>query len=117
MKKLALFAAALALGLGAPAAAQAPALTVIHVGGVLSDDMTPVFYAVKAGLFRREGLDVQIIGATSGTAMAAAVLSGTYEFGKSSLLAAVNAHIRGLPLTVIAAGAVYDSKAPFAQLC
>ena len=110
--------AALALSLGTmPAAAQQPALTVIHVGGVLSDDMTPVFFAQKAGLFRREGLDVQIVGASSGTAMAAAVLSGTYEFGKSSLLAAVNAHIRNLPLTVIAAGAVYDSKAPFAQLC
>ncbi len=49
--------------------------------------------------------------------MAAAVLSGTYEFGKSSLLAAVNAHIHNLPLTVIAAGAVYDSKTPFAELC
>jgi ABC-type nitrate/sulfonate/bicarbonate transport system substrate-binding protein len=110
--------AALALSLGTmPAAAQQPALTVIHVGGVLSDDMTPVFFAQKAGLFRREGLDAQIVGASSGTAMAAAVLSGTYEFGKSSLLAAVNAHIRNLPLTVIAAGAVYDSKAPFAQLC
>jgi NitT/TauT family transport system substrate-binding protein len=115
--RFALLAAALALSaVAAPAGAQ-PAPIVIHVGGVLSDDMTPVFYAVKTGLFRREGLDVQIVGATSGTAMAAAVLSGTYEFGKSSLLAAVNAHIRNLPLTVIAAGAVYDSKAPFAQLC
>jgi NitT/TauT family transport system substrate-binding protein len=117
VRRFALLAGALALGLvAAPAAAQ-PALTVIHVGGVLSDDMTPVFYAQKAGLFRREGLDVQIVGASSGTAMAAAVLSGTYEFGKSSLLAAVNAHLRNLPLTVIAAGAVYDSKTPFAQLC
>jgi NitT/TauT family transport system substrate-binding protein len=110
--------AALALGvLAGPACAQQPALTVVHVGGVLSDDMTPVFYAEKAGLFKREGLDVQIVGSSSGTAMAAAVLSGTYEFGKSSLLAAINAHLRSLPLEVIAAGAVYDSKAPFAELC
>jgi NitT/TauT family transport system substrate-binding protein len=112
-----LIAAALALGFAAAPAGAQPALTVIHVGGVLSDDMTPVFYAQQAGLFRREGLDVQIVGASSGTAMAAAVLSGTYEFGKSSLLAAVNAHIRNLPLTVIAAGATYDSKTPFAVLC
>ena len=117
VRRLALLTAAFALSLvAAPAGAQ-PALTVIHVGGVVSDDMTPVFYAQKAGLFRREGLDVQIVGASSGTAMAAAVLSGTYEFGKSSLLAAVNAHIRNLPLTVIAAGAVYDSRTPFAELC
>ena len=116
--KLALLALALAFGpLAAPAGAQAPALTVIHGGGVLSDDMTPIFYAQKAGLFRREGLDVQVVGASSGTAMAAAVMSGTYEFGKSSLLAAVNAHIHNAPLTVIAAGAVYDSKTPFAEIC
>lgn len=118
MKKVAFIALALAFGpLSAPAGAQAPALITIHVGGVLSDDMTPVFYALKAGLFRREGLDVQVVGASSGTAMAAAVMSGTYEFGKSSLLAAVNAHIHNAPLTVIAAGAVYDSKTPFAELC
>jgi NitT/TauT family transport system substrate-binding protein len=111
-------AGALALSLaGAPAIAQQPPLTTIHVGGVLSDDLTPLFYAQKAGLFRREGLDVQIIGSNSGTAMAAAVISGSYEFGKSSLLAAVNAHLRGLPLEVIASGAVYDSKTPFAGLC
>ena len=110
-------AAALALALlAAPAGAQS-SLTTIHVGGVFSDDMTPVFYAVKAGLFRREGLDVQLVPSNSGTAMAAAVLAGTYEIGKSSLLASVNAHLRGIPLDVIASGAVYDSKSPFAGLC
>ena len=110
-------AAALALILlAAPAGAQT-ALTTIHVGGVFSDDMTPVFYAVKAGLFRREGLDVVLVPSNSGTAMAAAVLAGTYEIGKSSLLASVNAHLRGIPLDVIASGAVYDSKTPFAALC
>jgi NitT/TauT family transport system substrate-binding protein len=123
LRRLALTLAGAALSVSAlPAGAQQsaaplPALTTIHVGGVLSDDMTPVFYAQRAGLFRREGLDVQIIGSNSGSAMASAVLSGTYEFGKSSLLSTINAHLRGLPLEVIASGAVYDSKAPFAALC
>ena len=117
-QRFALLACGFALSLaGTPAVAQQPALTTIHVGGVLSDDMTPLFYAQKAGLFKREGLDVQIVGSNSGTAMAAAVISGSYEFGKSSLLAAVNAHLHGLPLEVIASGAVYDSKNPFAGLC
>ena len=118
MRRFVFTALACALSLATlPAGAQAPALTTIHVGGVLSDDMTPVFYAQKTGLFRREGLDVQIVGSNSGSAMASAVISGTYEFGKSSLLSTVNAHLRGLPLEVIAAGAVYDSKTPFAALC
>jgi NitT/TauT family transport system substrate-binding protein len=117
MKRLNLLAAAFALSIVAGPAGAQQALTTIHIGGVFSDDMTPVFYAQKAGLFRREGLDVQIVPSNSGTAMAAAVTAGTYEFGKSSLLAAVNAHLKDVPLAVIAAGAIYDSKSPFAQLC
>jgi NitT/TauT family transport system substrate-binding protein len=100
-----------------PAAAQPAPLTVIHVGGVLSDDMTPVFYAEKTGMFAREGLDVQIVSSTSGSAMASAVVSGTYEFGKSSMLSAINAHLKGVPLAIVAAGGTYDSRFPFAELC
>jgi NitT/TauT family transport system substrate-binding protein len=117
MLRLNVFAAACALAIAAGPASAQGALTTIHIGGVFSDDMTPVFYAQKAGLFRREGLDAVLVPSNSGTAMAAAVTSGTYEFGKSSLLAAVNAHLKDVPLAVIAAGAIYDSKAPFAQLC
>jgi NitT/TauT family transport system substrate-binding protein len=117
MKRLNLLAAAVALCIAAGPAGAQQTLTTIHIGGVFSDDMTPIFYAQKAGLFRREGLEVQIVASNSGTAMAAAVTAGTYEFGKSSLLAAVNAHLRDVPLAVIAAGAIYDSKSPFAQLC
>jgi NitT/TauT family transport system substrate-binding protein len=108
----ALMTSTLAAPLGA-----APALTVVHVGGVFSDDMTPVFYAVKAGLFRDAGLDVQLVPATSGNAMTQAVIGGTYEFGKSSILGLINAHLRNLPLSVIAAGGFYDSRNPFAALC
>ena len=96
--------------------AQSP-LTTVTVGGVFSDDMTPIFWAQKAGFFRREGLDVKIVPSNSGTAMAAAVIAGTYDIGKSSLLAVVNAHLKHIPLDVIAAEAVYDTKAPFAGMC
>jgi NitT/TauT family transport system substrate-binding protein len=107
------------LALAAPAASvrAQPALTLIHVGGVFSDDMSPVFYAQKTGMFRREGLDVQLVSATSGSAMASAVIAGTYEFGKSSMIAALNAHLKGVPLAIVAAGGTYDSRAPFAALC
>jgi NitT/TauT family transport system substrate-binding protein len=99
-----------------PVGADAP-LTTIHVGGVLSDDITPVIYAERSGMFKREGLDVQIVSSTSGSAMAQAVISGTYEFGKSSMLSAINAHLRNIPLEIVAAGGTYDSHAPFAALC
>ena len=118
MRRLALLVCAAVLAsLATPAVAQQPPLTVVHVGGVFNDDMTPVFWGVKSGMFRREGLDVQISNASNGAAMTAAVLAGTFEFGKSSLLAAVNAHLRGLPLAVVASGSIYDTKAPFTELC
>jgi NitT/TauT family transport system substrate-binding protein len=104
------------LGQPGPAGADAP-LTTIHVGGVLSDDMTPVIYAQRTGMFKREGLDVQIVSSTSGSAMAQAVISGTYEFGKSSMLSAINAHLKNVPLAIVAAGGTYDSRSPFAALC
>ena len=109
-------AALITLVATAPGHAQAP-LTTVTVGGVFSDDMTPIFYAEKAGFFKREGLDVNLVPSNSGSAMAAAVLAGTYQFGKSSLLAAINAHLKQIPLAVIAAGATYDTKIPFAAMC
>ncbi len=98
------------------AGAQSGAPVTVHVGATLSDDIVPVAYAQRAGLFARNGLDVQLMPSTSGAAVTAAVLSGAYEFGKSSLLSIILAHLRGLPVTVIAADAVYDPRAPFGQL-
>jgi NitT/TauT family transport system substrate-binding protein len=93
-----------------------PPLTTIRVGLVPSDDITPVLYGVRSGMFKKAGLDVQLFPASSGTAVAQAVIGGSYEVGKSSLVSLMNAHLRGLPLYLIASGAVYDSSAPYAEL-
>ena len=108
----ALVAALMLLASGAQAQ---PALTTIRVGLVPTDDITPLVYAMRSGMFRKEGLDVSYVAGNSGTAMAAAVVSGSYEFGKSSLLSIVNAYLRGLPLVMIGSEAVYDDKNPYAQ--
>jgi NitT/TauT family transport system substrate-binding protein len=98
-----------------PAAAQAPAS--VKVGSTLADDTVPVVVAQRNGYFARNGLDVQLMPATSGAAVTAAVLSGAYEFGKSSLVALLAAHLRGLPVTIIAADAVNDPRAPYGAIC
>jgi NitT/TauT family transport system substrate-binding protein len=91
-------------------------LTTLHVAGVLSDEMTPVLYAEKSGLYAKAGLDVQIVPAGSGAAVSSAVLAGTYEIGKSSLISLMNAHVHGLPLVIIGGSGVYDPKTPYAQM-
>ena len=108
-------AAALLLVVGS-ASAQAP-LTTVHVGSTLADDTVPIVVAQRNGIFARNGLDVQLMPATSGAAVTAAVLSGGYEFGKSSLVALLAAHLRGLPVTIIAADAVNDPRFPYGGLC
>jgi NitT/TauT family transport system substrate-binding protein len=92
------------------------ALVPIKVGLVPTDDITPLVYAIQTGMFKKVGLDVAIEPGGSGAAMAAAVVSGSYTFGKSSMLSIVNAHLHKLPLAMVGSGGVYDSKHPYAEL-
>lgn len=115
-KPLAALAIAVLLFLTARYALAQNSLTVVTVGGVQTDDMTPLVYAVRSGTFRKAGLDVQLLPATSGAATTSAVLAGAFDIGKSSLLSLMNAHLRHLPVVVIAAGVVNDPRVPFAKL-
>lgn len=110
-------ACAFVIAVLAPGAAVAQqSLIPIKLGLVPSDDITPVLYAVKSGMFKKAGLDVQLQPAASGAAVIQAVVGGSYDIGKSSLVSLMNAHLRGLPVYLLAAGAVYDSSAPYAEL-
>ena len=106
----------------AAAAALAPRLVFaqplekIRFGGVPTDDLTPIFYALKNGLYQKAGLDVEFVPTSSGTAATTAVLSGSYEMGKGSLLASLLAHLRQLPLQIVGNGALWDAKNPFTQI-
>ena len=111
----ALAACAIIITFGSAGEAQ-PALVPVTVGLVPTDDITPLVYAIRTGMFRKAGLDVQIAPGGSGAAMAAAVVSGSYTFGKASMLSIINAHLRKLPLAMIGSEAVYDSKDPYAEL-
>jgi NitT/TauT family transport system substrate-binding protein len=107
--------AALAAVGGRPARAQSSPDR-LRVGGVPTDDMTPLFWGVKSGMYQREGLDVEIVPTSSGTAATTAVVSGAYEAGKSSLLSIMAAFLRELPIAIVAPGAVWNPKVPFALM-
>jgi NitT/TauT family transport system substrate-binding protein len=99
-----------------PAIARAQSATKIRLAGVATDDFTPVYYAVKNGLYQKAGLDVEIVPTSSGTAATEAVVSGAYEMGKGSLVASLLAHLKGLPLGIVGNGAVWDPKSPFSLM-
>ena len=108
-----------ALGLSASALGRADAQaapTHVRVGTTLADDIQSVLYAQRSGAYRRVGLDVEMTPAVNGAAITAAVLSGVFDIGKSSLVALMSAHLHGLPVTILAPAAVYDARNPFSQL-
>lgn len=106
-----------ASAIGRPArAAATEELSSLRVGTTMADDLTPVYYAVKAGLYKKAGLDVTLTVLRSGSAVAEGVISGGLDIGKSSLVNLFNAHDHGVPIELTTAGAIYDTNAPFAQM-
>ncbi len=95
---------------GSMAVGQTPSLTPIRVISAASDDLRPLLYAQKEGLFRRAGLDVTLALASTGALTTQAVIAGEMDVGKSSLAPLVTAHARGLPLVLIAPSLMYSAK-------
>ena len=91
-------------------------MPVLRLGTTMSDDFTPVLYAVHAGLFKKAGIDVQVTVLANGSAIAAAVAGGAIDIGKASLVSLMNAHVHGVPIVLVAAGAMYNAKSPYAEL-
>lgn len=87
--------------------------TAIRVGGSPNDDMMAVVYAARTGMYSRAGLEVTVEKANSGSAAAAAVAAGAFDIGKSSISSIFDAHVKGIPFTMIAPAAIYDSKSPY----
>lgn len=110
---LAIGASATALG---PRIAFAQLTETLHLSGVPTDDMTPIFYALKTGMYQKAGVDLQYIPSSSGSAATTAVLTGTYEIGKASAIAPILAHVRGLPVELIANGIIAAPRTPFSAM-
>jgi ABC-type nitrate/sulfonate/bicarbonate transport system substrate-binding protein len=110
------------LGLTAVAAAtQRPrrasaALEPIRISGLLTEAVCPLYYGVKTGRFERAGIDVDYIASNSGAAAMAAVVSGAYEMGTSNLLSICSAHLRDMPIVVVAPQVLYTTRTREAML-
>ncbi len=103
-------AAAVALTLGnapTPAPAQ-DNLPVIRLGTGPDGATTPVLYAIKSGLYKKYGLEVQPTLLGSGAAAAAAVSGGSIDIGKTSTIAVITFIAKGVPFTAIGSLGYYD---------
>jgi NitT/TauT family transport system substrate-binding protein len=91
---------------------QTPELTPIRLISAPSDDLRPVLYAQKAGLFRRAGLDVTLQITSSGAVATQAVLGGAMDIGKSNIAPLITAYAHGLPFVLVAPSIVYKPEWP-----
>jgi NitT/TauT family transport system substrate-binding protein len=88
------------------------ALEKIRVASSVSEPIAPLYYAIKMKLFERVGLDVEIVATSSGAAATTAVIAGTYEIAKPTLLAVFSAHLRDVPIVIVAPGFIHTPAHP-----
>jgi len=116
MKRTAFVAGCLTVAATKPVCAQTPAPVLLHLTGTGADDVVSVLYAQKSGLFRAVGLDTVYERANSGAAGVAAVMSGSFDIGKSSMGALIAAGARNIDLKIIAGGAIFRNTDQLGQV-
>jgi NitT/TauT family transport system substrate-binding protein len=110
---IALSAAALAAS-RVPARAQSAATIRFGVVGV--EEAALPYYAQEKGLFKAAGLDVALTVLPNGGSVSAALLGGALDVGVTNSGSMSSAFIRGLPLQMLACGAVYAPRSPISHL-
>ena len=70
----------------------------------------------RTALYRKAGLELEIVPTTSGAVATDAIMAGTYEIGKGSAIGILNAYLHGLPIRIIGNGPIWDEKTPFSMM-
>lgn len=99
-----------------PRRAPAQPLEQIRMAGNVAEDLTDLYFAIKNGSFARVGLDVSIVASGSGSAATTAVVAGTYEVARTSVPAVLYAHVRNIPIVIVAPSIVNTQRDPFGLL-
>jgi len=102
-------ASAIAAASATPVFAQSPPPLTLRMTGSPADDIAPILYAQKAGLFRAAGFDTVFERANSGAAAVAAVVGGSVDIGKSSMGSLISARAHNIDIKIVAGGAVFRS--------
>jgi NitT/TauT family transport system substrate-binding protein len=96
--------------------AMAQELVTLKAASSPQDVVTSALYAVKSGMFRRAGLNVEIVPIQSGAAAAAAIVGGSLQTAISSIPSLITAHVHGIPFTLVAPAGLYLSEQPITML-
>jgi NitT/TauT family transport system substrate-binding protein len=92
-----------------PAAAQS-VLPVVRIGAVSIDSSAEAYYGTETGIFAASGFTPQVTTLTNGAAIMAAVVGGDLDVGLSNPMQIAVALARGVPVQMIAPGALYSKR-------
>jgi NitT/TauT family transport system substrate-binding protein len=107
---------AAAAALARPAVAQTRPLD-LRLAANANDTFAAAYYAQDNGFFTRAGLNVDVQTISNGAAITAAVVGGTIDIGVAVPVTLAAAYLRGLPVVMIAAGALNVASVPNTRLC
>ena len=111
--KRAAFTYLLAGAAAAPRIASAQtAPTVIRLGLAPVESYALALYGVDRGFFKAVNLDVQVTTFSGGGGVMTAAAGGALDIGCANVGAQANAHVHGLPFSMIAPGGDYSSNSP-----
>jgi NitT/TauT family transport system substrate-binding protein len=91
---------------------SAQVLPTIRIGLVTADTYAEAYYGDEAGIFRANGIAVDIKPLANSAAIAAAMVGGTLDVGVGSPSQVGAARENGLPFEFFAPGALFASEAP-----
>ena len=87
-------------------------LTAIRLGTAPVESYALAVYANAQGYFKAAGLDVTVTILNGGGAVMSAIAGGALDLACANVGAQANAHVRGLPLSMICPGGMYSSNEP-----
>jgi len=107
----------MAASLRLPASAQASAPLNLRVAATANDTYASAYFAQDMGFFTRSGLNVDLETMNNGAAIAAALSAGSMDIGVATPVILANASLHGLPVVILAAGAISLAGTSTEALC
>jgi ABC-type nitrate/sulfonate/bicarbonate transport system substrate-binding protein len=107
----------IAASLPLPASAQVPAPLNLRVAATANDTYASAYFAQDMGFFTRAGLNVDLETMNNGAAIAAALSAGSMDIGVATPIILANAVLHGLPVVIVAAGAISIRGTTTEALC
>jgi NitT/TauT family transport system substrate-binding protein len=108
-------AAALAAS-AAPPVARAQTLTPLVVSPLTGPTEASMYYAIEKGWFKAAGIDLHVEPLANGSSGMSAVVGGSVQIAFGNVISLAEAHLNGIPITIVAPGAPYDTNNAAIQL-